>query len=236
MNTLPEHRVDDQPAFILHRRDYSNSSLILELLTADFGRVGLVAKGARKRRDVGSFQPGYRLAVGWRGHGELKTLSAIDSRRIDVPADCYLPLLYINELLLALTRRFDPLPGLFERYQYLLLSFGREDLETALRRFEIELLGALGLMPALDRTIDGEALQPRASYRLDPAAGLLAVADSAPGAETGALWNGIAALRFDDAAVRDAARRALRQIIDSNLAGRELQSRKLYLQMTRKDA
>jgi DNA repair protein RecO (recombination protein O) len=226
-------RVDDQPAFILHRRDYGNASLILELLTDDFGRVGVLAKGARKRRDVGSFQPGSRLAVGWRGHGELKTLSAIESRRIDIPADRYLPLLYVNELLLALTRRFDPLPGLFPRYQYLLLSLASADLEPALRDFEMSLLSALGLMPAFERCVEGNPLEPEAHYRLLPQSGLQASAEGDPSAERGAVWLAIAGRQFDDAAVCRAAGRALRQIIDSNLAGRELQSRKLYLQMTR---
>ncbi len=228
-------RVDDQPAFILHRRDYSNSSLILELLTADHGRVGVLAKGARRRKDVGSFQPGCRLSVGWRGQGELKTLSAIESRHIPLPPDCYLPLFYVNELLIALTVRFDPLPGLFAHYQHLLLSFGRDDLQTALRGFEIELLEVLGLMPVLDRDRAGAELAPQADYVLDPAGGLSRCAEPRPDSAPGRLWCSLAARHFEVPEVRDLARRALRQIIDSNLAGRELQSRSLFLQLTRRD-
>ncbi len=227
--------VDDQPAFILHRRDYRESSLLLELITADHGRVPALARGARKRRDVGSFQPGCRLSVGWRGRGELKTLAGIESRRIEIPADCQLPLLYVNELLIALLPRFEPQPGLFERYQHLLLSFAAGDLQAALRGFEMDLLATLGLMPSLDRQADGSALQPDFHYRLQPQGGLQPCMDNHRGALTGKRWLAIAERDFGSEEPRSDALRVLRKIIDSNLGGRELQSRKLYLQMTRKD-
>ncbi len=230
---MVDDRVDDQPAFILHRRDYGNSSLILELLTADHGRVGLLAKGARKRRAVGDFQPGNRLSVGWRGRGELKTLCAIESRRLPIPPDCYLPLFYVNELLMALTPRFEPVAGLFARYQGLLLSLDGEGVQAALRGFEMDLMTGLGLMPSLDRDLQGETLESAAPYRLRPDAGLQRVAERDGVSASGELWLGLAARRFGDPAVLRLAQRALRQIIDSNLGGRPLQSRALYQQMTR---
>ena len=40
-------RVLDEPAFVLHHYDWSESSLILEVFTRHWGRVALVAKGAK---------------------------------------------------------------------------------------------------------------------------------------------------------------------------------------------
>ena len=47
-------RVNLQPAYILHSRPYRDSSLLLEALTAEQGRISLVARGARRRSRGGS--------------------------------------------------------------------------------------------------------------------------------------------------------------------------------------
>ena len=43
-------RVEDQPALVLHSRPYSDSSLIVDVLSADFGRISVLAKGVRKAK------------------------------------------------------------------------------------------------------------------------------------------------------------------------------------------
>ena len=69
-------RRDDQPAFVLHAHPYRETSLIVEALTADYGRVALVARGAKRPRSelrgvLQAFQP---LTLSWSGAGEIKTL------------------------------------------------------------------------------------------------------------------------------------------------------------------
>ncbi|MCK4710113.1 MAG: recombination protein O N-terminal domain-containing protein [Gammaproteobacteria bacterium] len=59
-----QNRINDQAAFILHRRDYQDSSLILDLFSEDYGRLSVLVKGAKKRRDAASFQICNRLSVG----------------------------------------------------------------------------------------------------------------------------------------------------------------------------
>jgi len=127
-----QNRITDQPAFILHRREYQDSSLILELLTLDFGRVSLMARGARKRRDAAHFQSFNRLSVGWSGQSELKTLTQIDSQPLLIPSACYLAVFYLNELLLYLLAKHDEQGALFKRYQMVLLEFGQLDVGQAL--------------------------------------------------------------------------------------------------------
>ena len=74
-------RVDRQPAFVLHRRAWRETSLLLELLTRDFGRVGVIARGARagRRGSGASCQPFQPLLVSWSGRADLKTLAAADA-------------------------------------------------------------------------------------------------------------------------------------------------------------
>ena len=72
---MAARRIAEEPAYVLHRYDWSESSLILEVFTRRHGRVALVAKGAK--RPSSSFRPvlpplqALRLAFG--GEGEIRT-------------------------------------------------------------------------------------------------------------------------------------------------------------------
>ena len=72
----PAQRRDDEPAFVLHAYPYRETSLIVEAFTPNYGRVAMVARGARRPRSemrglLQAFQP---LTLSWAGTGELKTL------------------------------------------------------------------------------------------------------------------------------------------------------------------
>jgi len=237
-----QNRITDQPAFILHRRDYQESSLILELLTMDYGRVSVVAKGARKRRDAAHFQMFNRLSVGWTGRSELKTLTQIESQIIAIPASCYLPMCYINELLMILLAKHDEHRQLFQRYQLLLLEITHLENESAsakgvpiepsLRNFEIDLLTELGLMPQLTQLgFEHEAVQSGDVYIYDPQAGIRKADKHVSTGFTGEDLLAIDQRQWASSQVLLSAKRLLRQIIDFNLRGRQLQSRQMYLQM-----
>ena len=65
-----EHRITDQPAFVLHSYPYKETSLIVEVFARDYGRVPLMAKGAKRphsqlRGVLQTFQP---LQVAWSGN------------------------------------------------------------------------------------------------------------------------------------------------------------------------
>ena len=227
-------RVTDQSAFILHRREFRDSSLILELFTEYHGRVGVLARAARKRRDSALFQPFNRLVVSWSGRSDLKTLTRIDGRPIDVPANCYLAAFYTNELLLYLMPREDEHRDLFNAYQRLLLELEHARLEPLLRAFEIKLLGELGLMPDLNiESQSGRELEDDRRYVLDMQAGLRAANLEEPESFSGKSLKAIHHGEFDSEEILRGARRLLRQIIDFNLQGRTLQSRRLYQQLAR---
>ncbi|HSG90538.1 MAG TPA: DNA repair protein RecO [Pseudomonadales bacterium] len=179
-------------AYVLHTRPWRETSLIAELFTPTHGRIGVVARGARRARRgaASSLQPFVRLRCDWRGRGELRTLGTAEAERmLWLTGDALYAGLYVNELLMRLLQREDAHPTLFALYARTLelLAAGRP-LEPVLRRFEFGLLDDLGYGFPMDVDADGLPLQPQADYRLDPDAGLVRVAASvADGGQRGAV-------------------------------------------------
>src|SRR5512143_3356112 len=164
------NRRDDQAAFVLHAYPYRETSLIVEAFTRDWGRVAMVARGAKRPRSelrglLQGFQP---LALSWFGAHELKTLAKAEWRG-------GLPLVggaalwcgfYLNELVLKLLPREDPHPQLFADYEHALadLATGAEQ-ATVLRRFEVALLAGLGYaLPLLREADTGAPIDPATRY------------------------------------------------------------------------
>jgi len=177
---MATQRISHEPAYVLHRYDWSESSLILEVFTRHYGRVALVAKGVK--RPYSSFRPillplqPLHLAFG--GDTEIKTLKAAEWQGGHVmPAgDALMSGYYVNELLLALLAREDSHPRLFDIYAdtVAVIAAGHGAmLEAALRAFELLLLREIGLLPLLDtQTMTLLSLQPGVRYCLVPEGGL----------------------------------------------------------------
>ncbi len=165
-----------QAGFVLHRRDYGDTSLLIEALSAAHGRLPLIAKGARRARRRGSsqaalLQPFVPLLLAWSGRGEVKTLTRIEAAG---PApvlvgDALYCGFYVNELLMRLTERQDVDPVIFGAYQGTIEALaGDASADTLLRRFELRLLGQLGYRPPLDRDADtGVPVSPEQRYLFD---------------------------------------------------------------------
>ena len=179
---MPAKRISDEPAFVLHRYDWSESSLILEVFTRHHGRVALVARGAKKpssnfRPVLLPLQP---LHVAFGGDAEIRALKSAEwlGGQVMPTGDALLSGYYLNELLLRLLARDDPHPQLFDAYAAavgVLASEHAEAHEPALRAFELLLLREIGLLPALDmQTLTLGPLEPDARYSLVPEAGLVA--------------------------------------------------------------
>ena len=175
-------RISDEPAFVLHRYDWSESSLILEVFTRHHGRVALVARGAKKpssnfRPVLLPLQP---LQVAFGGDSEIRTLKGAEwaGGQVMPTGDALLSGYYLNELLLRLLARDDPHPQLFDTYAAavsVLASEHGEAFEPALRAFELLLLREIGLLPSLDmQTLTLGPLEPEGRYSLVPEAGLVA--------------------------------------------------------------
>src|SRR6478736_10378332 len=177
-------RVADEPAFVLHRYDWSESSLILELLTRHFGRIAVVAKGAKKpssnfRPVLLPLQP---LHVAFGGDAEIRTLKQAEwlGGQVMPTGDALLSGYYLNELLMRLMARDDPHPALFEAYAGVVEVLAGDHAgaqsaahSAALRAFELILLREIGFLPSLDaQTLTLAPLQEQSGYALVPEAGL----------------------------------------------------------------
>jgi DNA repair protein RecO (recombination protein O) len=182
---MAARRISDEPAFVLHRYDWSESSLILEVFTRHHGRIALVAKGAK--RPSSSFRPVLLplqpLHVSFGGDAEIRTLKGAEwvGGQVMPTGDALLSGYYLNELLLRLLARDDPHPKLFDAYAAavgVLASEHGEALEPALRAFELLLLREIGLLPTLDvQTLTLAPPAADAPYSLVAEAGLIAVDD-----------------------------------------------------------
>lgn len=215
-------RVQLEPAWLLHRYPYRESSLILEVLTRDWGRVGLVAKGARgaRRGDV-PLAPFTPLLVSFRHGKELATLAGAERRgpAHGFTGTAFFAACYLNELLLRLLPRDDPAADVFALYEATLPQLGARP-APAVRRFEGRLIRLLGFMPPLTRDAKGAAVDAAASYRYDPERGLVPARDG----YSGTLLGAIAAERYEDMLALGAAAKLFRAIIDTHLGGRPLRT------------
>ncbi len=232
---MNQSRVERQPAYLLHTRPYRDSSALLEAWTRDFGRVGLVAKGARRAKSpwrglFESFQP---LLISWVGKGELKTLRGLESDQLlAAPAGESLACAYyVNELLLRTCMRHDPHPGLYQGYAKMVeLLAGGQVFESKLRYFENQLLAELGYGLDFHDDFRGDPINPGMNY--------IFVADqgAVPAAEvteqtgefvSGKLLTALAAQQLIPEQL-GAAKRLMRRLLAPHLGGRPLESRRLW--------
>ncbi len=227
-----EVRVSDQPAFILRRRDWRNSSLLLDLFTRDFGCIRVMARGARRSPASAPFQPFALLTVSWSGKQELKTLTGIEAIALPVDEKNYLALLYTNELISAMLPQQEANPDIFTSYLELLQCASLKIDEVGLRKFELELMRTLGYFP--DITLDaqtGQPIQVDAYYQFVINSGFVACAESDRDSVSGNTVVAWAQGRYRNDAVLRLAKSVLRSTIDFNLHGKTLKSRDVTREM-----
>lgn len=166
--------MDQSLAYVLNRRPFRDSSLLLELFTETHGRICCVARPAKKRGKVlkGTTEPFRYLAIQWIGKGDVQTLTEADERgRHDIPGSQMMLGLYINELILALTRQHIPQPELFSAYKYTLHKIGDPLVNREiLMRFEVYLLASLGYELKLEASAN-----PHEFYYFHADQGLLSI-------------------------------------------------------------
>jgi DNA repair protein RecO (recombination protein O) len=228
----PRERITLEPAFVLHHREYRDTSRILDVFSARHGRITLFARGARgpKSKLASILMPFRPLLVSWTGRGDAAQLTAAepDGELLALPARQVLSGFYLNELIINLTTRHDPQVQLFEDYARALRRLCMEPQpEPVLRVFEKRLLESIGYGLELDVT-------SASHYHYRPTDGLHEVREDAPGAYAGRCLLALREESLDDAQTLDVARRVLRQALDHCLEGREMRTRTVARSMTRR--
>lgn len=231
-------RVDLQQAYILHTRPYRDTSLLVDLLTPDFGRVTAVARGVRKTKTPKRqlLNPFSRLLVCWQGKTDMKLLTSFeaDNHFLTLKGHHLYSAFYLNELLVRLLPEMDKHNGLFYAYEQCLDALHLEvDLEPLLRGFEFRLLEELGY--ALDFTADVRnncAINASGFYECHIQEGFYAASPNIP--ET-SLFKGecllaMAAGNYSSLTTRLAAKQLTRRMLRPLLGGKPLYSRELFKQ------
>jgi DNA repair protein RecO (recombination protein O) len=227
-------------AYVLHQYAYRDTSRIIEVFTADQGRLSLFARGAAGPKSGlrAVLRPFQRLLVSWSGRSEACQLvgAEIDGPSTQLPPERLMSGFYLNELLLKLTTRCDPHRGIFDAYAEALRALGAdEDEEYHLRRFEKRLLQDLGYGLELSRTDEGQPIEPDMYYRFNVQSGPQRCKAEAPGAVFGQSLANLDAEEFADVRSLRDAKRVLRAALDACLEGRALKSREVLIEMRRRE-
>ncbi len=230
---------DNEPAYVLHSYPFKETSLVVEVFTRNLGRLGLVARGARRPRSslrglLMAFQP---LNLSWAGKAELRTLHRAEWLA-GHPQLSGLGLMcgfYLNELLLKLLAREDPHEGLYLAYDQALEAFrGAEPPAWTLRRFEKKLLRELGYGMLLERDVAGNPIRRDANYiyRLERGPELLFDPTPAAAVElSGKTLLDMAADDYRDPLTLQQSRALMRFVLNHHLGGQVLHTRQLLREM-----
>ena len=234
---MHRHKVDAQPAFVLHTYPYSETSLIIEAFSRDFGRVALLARGARRPRSVlrgvlMAFQP---LELAWSGKGEVQTLIKAEWQGGQ-------PLLtgkalfcgyYLNELLMHLLPREDAHDRLFSVYAQTLRHFAANLQESDLRSFERALLQELGYGLTLEHDAKGLPVELAGHYAYEIEHGPVRLEHRGESAlsVSGKTLLDLAHENFSDPRSLLEAKQLMRALIAHYTGGKRLQTRQIFMEL-----
>lgn len=226
-----------QRALVLHRWDYQETSLILDLFTEQDGRIRVIAKGAKRPKSPwrGLAQPFMLLCADYTGRHDLKTLTLLESLQhrvsLQLQGDKLYSGFYLNELIQRLVPTQAEAGELFESYLSALHNITISSaVEPALRQFEWQLLQHLGA--AFDWFYDADTGQPLSDYEqcyFVPDHGFVA---SVRGAQTRAYAVGdiekMAAWQVDDERLLQQLKFIMRDALSVYLGDKPLRSRELF--------
>ena len=234
-----KRRADHQPAYVLHTYAYKETSLIVEAFTRAYGRVALLARGARRPRSAmrGVLLAFHPLRLGWSASAELGNLISAEW------AGALQPLagrglmcgFYLNELLLRLLPRDDPHEALFDAYTEALKALAEGVPQSSvLRSFEKRLLAELGYAPLLERdAASGAPIEPGRRYVYEPDRGPMPSKNSSSELSvSGQTLLDLAAGQYERPETREEARMLLRALIGQRLHGQVLHTRAVLRELT----
>ena len=229
---------------MLHQRAFRETSVVVDLLTHDFGRISGVVRAAKSTgRRTRQIDPFCELAVTWRGRGQLVNVlhcEPVTSCRL--AGERLFCGLYLNELLVKTLSQEEPVAALFQHYRETLSALHADDhssaagIEGSLRNFERRLLEELGYGMMFDVDVrSGRPITPESNYAVVPGEGFTEF-DNAAGSRDGSSALLVSAQQieamasgdYSDVNVRRTAKRVFRQALQKRLGHRRLATRALF--------
>lgn len=233
-----ERKILHQPGFVLHSWPYKETSLIVEIFTRDYGRIALVAKGAKRphsqlRSVLQTFQP---LQLGWTGKSEIRILTGADwvGGMLPLERSALLCGFYLNELLVKFLVRDEPHTALFEQYiSTLNLLAHDEPAPTVLRQFELALLRESGLLGDLTFcTFSRSKVDAALNYVVDPEVGtrIATTSDHIP-IVSGKTLLDMAQADYSDTVTQFQSKMLMRFLLGHHLHGASLNTRQILIDL-----
>lgn len=235
--------IEMQPAYLLHSRPFRDTSLILDFLTPEYGRLSAISRGGRGAgsKSKSLLQPFTPVHISLAGKSELKTLKSIDLRDapIALSGEKLFSGLYMNEIIVRLFQSHEADPDFFIQYELALLRLvSEESPEPVLRHFELFLLDALGY--GIDFSAEAHSHDPITTehwYYFQEESGFVRVQDlnllKGDMHSRGSIFHGRELLNiherdFKEAETRKTAKAVIRGILNSHLGSTPLRSRSLF--------
>jgi DNA repair protein RecO (recombination protein O) len=233
-----DHRVANQPGFVLHSYPYKETSLIVDLFSRDHGRVALVAKGAKRphsklRGVLQTFQP---LQLAWTGKSEVRTLMSAEwvGGLLPLEGAALLCGFYLNELLVKLLARDDPHAALFDHYVSALNQLAHDEPPAiVLRKFELSLLKETGVSGHLGICAQtGQPVDPEKTYAVDPERGpRVALASDTSPSVIGKTLLDMEAGDYSDSTTQLQSKFLMRHLLAHHLGGMPLNTRQILIDL-----
>jgi len=232
--------IENQAAWLLHSRPFRDTSVLLDFLTPEFGRVTAIARGARgpRSKHKALLQPFQPLTISLFGRTELLNLRDVEAAGPGtvLTGDRLFSALYVNELMTRLLRGHEGEATLFSLYSAVLAGLGTgAELEPLLRDFELRVLDALGFGLQFSHEAEtGDTLAADAWYYLHQDTGFVRQQQGAQPAQQdlypGHELHKIALRDFSAGTTRACAKRLLRQVLQHHMSERPLTSRELFME------
>lgn len=235
--------IELQPAYLLHSRPFRDTSLLLDFLTPDFGRISAISRGARsaKSKSKSLLQPFLPVQISLSGKSDLKTLRTVEFRpgTFTLKGDRLFSAMYMNEIIVRLFQSDESDPAFFLAYEHALRELsGQETTELVLREFELTLLDTLGY--GVDFTTEAfshDPIDPESWYYFQEDSGFIKLQNSGGsgsqdvGSEE--LYSGVSLLNisnrdFSKSQTLKTAKHVIRGILSNHLGNTPLQSRSLF--------
>ena len=226
-------RVALHPCYFIHLRPYRETSMLVDVLSRERGRVTLVAKGARKSRQRSLYQPLRKVNIAWVMRSELGTLTQIEAASPGAPVEgqAALAALYVNELMMRLLHAHEAHPELFDDYDQTLDRLARSGgSESVLRIFEKRLVNSLGYGVILDHDVRGNTIEPGRTYHYLAQQGpsLEEAREAASVPVSGATLAALHGETLSAPAQLAEAKKLMRFLLSDLLGARPLASREIY--------
>ncbi|MCF7970749.1 MAG: DNA repair protein RecO [Methylococcaceae bacterium] len=228
-----------QACFLLHHQPYQESSVLIDVLTQNSGKISLIAKGVRqqKAKYLGLLRPFLPLNISYSGKHELKLLNHVETGNSELilPGINTYCGFYLNELIRYLLPVGEPYPDIFLAYFSCLQQLkSNQSIEAALRNFEVQLMQALGYELQLQYDcLSHEPIKPDLIYRFDLEQG---ASVDRQGKIRGTTLMAMQQGNYTDQNQLNEAKWLMRQVIDFHLQGKILQSRSLILKLQQRSA